>query len=278
VQMGVHDINLYGLLGITARPVNIANGSGLIAANILTKCAVDSYPVFPFLFILIYFFGCIYVIFDSLPLGVLGLEEGLEDGNNALESGQVRAEVVLDLGLVAAELGIKVLAVGAGAHGGGEEGLDHEAVVGLKGGSVGGAERVGELLGRVGLVGGEGERGEFKTTDQPEETLSGGVLLGLELVAAEILDVLRLGGGGQLTLTELLDVAEDIGLDRTKGHGQEIKHGGQGLGSVEELSGGNGFAVGLVDGDIGERRLGGRDPGLAGGDRHDGYLVGFVWR
>jgi hypothetical protein len=30
------------------------------------------------------------------------------------------------------------------------------------------------------------------------------VLLGLDLVAAEVLDVLRLGGGGKLTLTELL--------------------------------------------------------------------------
>jgi hypothetical protein len=30
------------------------------------------------------------------------------------------------------------------------------------------------------------------------------VLLGLELVAAEVLDILRLGGSSQLTLTEFL--------------------------------------------------------------------------
>ena len=40
--------------------------------------------------------------------------------------------------------------------------------------------------------------------DEPEETLGGGVLLGLDLVAAEILDVLGLGRGSELPVTDLL--------------------------------------------------------------------------
>lgn len=40
--------------------------------------------------------------------------------------------------------------------------------------------------------------------NEPEETLGGSVLLGLELVSAEILDVFGLGGGSELTFTEFL--------------------------------------------------------------------------
>ena len=40
--------------------------------------------------------------------------------------------------------------------------------------------------------------------DQPEETLSGRVLLRFDLVAAEVLDVFRLGRGGKLAVTDLL--------------------------------------------------------------------------
>lgn len=42
--------------------------------------------------------------------------------------------------------------------------------------------------------------------DQPQKTLGGSVLLRLELVAAEVLDIGGLGGGGELALTEFLDV------------------------------------------------------------------------
>lgn len=40
--------------------------------------------------------------------------------------------------------------------------------------------------------------------DEPEETLGGDVLLGGELVLDEFLQVLGLGGGGELTVTNLL--------------------------------------------------------------------------
>jgi hypothetical protein len=39
---------------------------------------------------------------------------------------------------------------------------------------------------------------------KPQETLCGGVLLGLELVSAEVLDVLGLGRSGELAVTEFL--------------------------------------------------------------------------
>ncbi len=46
--------------------------------------------------------------------------------------------------------------------------------------------------------------------DKPQETLGGSVLLGFELVADEVLDVLRLGGSGELTLTEFLSEAKRV--------------------------------------------------------------------
>ena len=102
--------------------------------------------------------------FFDLPLGVRGLKEALEDGDDLVEGGEVGAQVTLDLGLVAAELGVEVLAVGAGAHGGAEDGLDEEAVVGLEGGGVGGAEGIGKLLAGVSLVLAEGNAGELEAT------------------------------------------------------------------------------------------------------------------
>lgn len=92
-------------------------------------------------------------------------------------------------------------------------------------------------LGRVG----EGEGGGRNAPDEPEETLGGGVLLGLELVPAEVLDVLRLGGGRELPIADFLqlpsaavygddpaswlgahlDVAEHVILDGGEGDGAE---------------------------------------------------------
>lgn len=46
--------------------------------------------------------------------------------------------------------------------------------------------------------------GGFGIPDKPEETLGGSVLLSLELVAAEVLDVLGLEGGGKLAVAEFL--------------------------------------------------------------------------
>lgn len=68
----------------------------------------------------------------------------------------------MDLRLVATELSIKVLAVWACRHGGGENRLDQEAVVWLKSGAVGVAEGDGELVGGLD-VRGEREAGEFET-------------------------------------------------------------------------------------------------------------------
>lgn len=62
------------------------------------------------------------------------------------------------------QLGVEILAVGAGTHGGAEDRLDEPAMVRLEGGSVGGAEGVGELLRRAGDVGAEGNTGELKAT------------------------------------------------------------------------------------------------------------------
>lgn len=62
-------------------------------------------------------------------------------------------------------------------------------------------------LGWIGLgerVGGAGEREGGGVPDEPEETLGGSVLLGLELVPAEILDVLGLAGGRELPFADFL--------------------------------------------------------------------------
>lgn len=104
------------------------------------------------------------MFFLYLPLGLLAVEELLENANNLGESSEVDLEIAVDLGAVVAELGVKVLAVGASAHGGAEDGLDEEAVVRLEGAAVGSAEGVGKLLVGLGRVGSQGEAGEFKTT------------------------------------------------------------------------------------------------------------------
>lgn len=106
------------------------------------------------------------VVVSFLPLGVLAVEEALEDADNLLEGGEVDAEFGLDLVVVVAELGVEVLAVGGGAHGGGEDRLDEEAVVGLEGVAVGVAERVGELLVGLGDVGAQGDAGELEAAKE----------------------------------------------------------------------------------------------------------------
>lgn len=90
--------------------------------------------------------------------------ESLDNGDDALKGAQPLLELLLYLSLVIAELGIKVLAVRGGAHGGAEDGLDDERVVGLEGVAVGGAERVGQLLRGVLDVLAQGLSGEVETT------------------------------------------------------------------------------------------------------------------
>lgn len=76
----------------------------------------------------------------SLPLGLLAIEEALEDPNNLGKSGKVLGEVLDNELRGLAELGVKVLAVRAGSHGGAEDRLDKEAVVRLQGIGVGSTE------------------------------------------------------------------------------------------------------------------------------------------
>ena len=98
-----------------------------------------------------------------LFLDALAVEEGLEDIDNLLESGKVLLELSADPLLVAAELAVEVLTVRAGAHGGAENGLDEEAVVGLEGDIVGGTEGGRKLLVGGGNVVGETLACELET-------------------------------------------------------------------------------------------------------------------
>lgn len=83
---------------------------------------------------------------SPLPLRLLAIEKRLDDSNDLVERSEVLAQLLLDLLLVVAELGVEVLAVGAGGHGGAEDGLDEEAVVRLERDAVGAAERVRQLV------------------------------------------------------------------------------------------------------------------------------------
>lgn len=81
---------------------------------------------------------------------------------------------------------------------------------------------------------------EGNEPDEPEEALRRSVLLPLQLVPAEVLDILRLGGSGKLPLTDFLgssqlmlqhlsrpvvggylDIAEHVILDGGKSDGAE---------------------------------------------------------
>jgi hypothetical protein len=207
-----------------------------------------------------------------LPLG-LGGNKLLKDSDDLSKRSKVGLELVLNLLRVLTELGVEVLSVGNGGHSGAEDGLDHEAVVGLQGVSVGSAERVSKLLFLVGDVFLKTLAGEVKASDEPEAALGGSVLAGLELIADEVLDSAGLSRSGSLAGTELLDVAKDILLDGTESNTTNgVEDGGQGLRSLKELGGRDSLAVGLIDRDVGERSLEGLDNSATGGvrsSRHD---------
>ena len=82
---------------------------------------------------------------------------------------------------------------------GGAEGVSELFVGVLEVESEGTAGKVEASVGKwqsvIGTIGGSGDTGMF-LPDQPEETFGGRVLLGLEFVAAEVLDVLGLSGSG----------------------------------------------------------------------------------
>lgn len=82
-----------------------------------------------------------------LPLGLLPGEELVQDGNILLQRSQPLLQLSLNLGLVVSQLLVKVGTVWSSAHGGAENGLDDERVVGLEGVSVGVTEGLGKLDG-----------------------------------------------------------------------------------------------------------------------------------
>lgn len=106
----------------------------------------------------------VHLLWLRLPLGLLAGREFLQDGHHLLQRREPGLQLLPYLRLVAAQLGVEVLPVRRGAHGGAEDRLDDEGVMRLEGVLVGAAEGVGELLGGVVDVGAEGLGGEVETT------------------------------------------------------------------------------------------------------------------
>lgn len=102
----------------------------------------------------------------SLPLGVLAIDKRLENANDLLESSQPGLELLVELVLrgVLADLLVEIGTLWAVAHGGGEDLLDNEVVVGLEGLAIGVRERGGELLAWVLGIGAECLGHEVKAT------------------------------------------------------------------------------------------------------------------
>ncbi|KAI6770938.1 hypothetical protein HG531_009793 [Fusarium graminearum] len=103
-------------------------------------------------------------LINQVVFSNMSVDERLEDVDDLGEGSKVSLEVGLNLLRVLAKLGVEVLSVGDGRHGGAEDRLDDEAVVGLQGVTVGSAERVSKLLRGVGDVALKGLAGEVKTT------------------------------------------------------------------------------------------------------------------
>ena len=101
---------------------------------------------------------------SKLPLRLFPALEFLQNADDLLQAGEPGIELLVDALLVVAQVGVERLAVGRGAHGGGEDGLDHEGVVGLEGVAVGGAEGLGELAGGSGEVVAEALGGEVEAS------------------------------------------------------------------------------------------------------------------
>jgi hypothetical protein len=74
------------------------------------------------------------------PFCLLRGQEVVQVLDNVLQAAQPSTQLFLNTRLVVTELGVEVLAVGSCAHGGTEDGLDHETVVLAEGVAVGGAE------------------------------------------------------------------------------------------------------------------------------------------
>ena len=82
------------------------------------------------------------------------------------------------------------------------------------------------------------------------------MLLRLQLINNQLLQSLRLRRRSKLALTDLVNVAHDIVLDRVEGHGTEqVEQLGELLGGVEELGRVDGVVLVGVDWDVDEGGL-----------------------
>lgn len=89
---------------------------------------------------------------------------------------------------------------------------------------------------------------------QPQQTLSSGVLLELQLIANQVLQRLGVNRTLQLASPDFLNVAGHITLDGLEGSAsKDIKESSHGFGGFKEFEGGNGMVV--FDGDIFETLL-----------------------
>lgn len=67
-----------------------------------------------------------------LPLRLLPVQEALQNSHLLLQRSQPDSQLSSNLGRVVTQLDIEVLSVRACRHSGAEDGLNHEAVVGLE--------------------------------------------------------------------------------------------------------------------------------------------------
>ena len=97
-----------------------------------------------------------------LPFRLLPPLKLLQYRHLLLQPFQPLARGGVHLGGVVAQLRVEILAVRRGGHGGAEDGLHHEGVVGLQRAGVGGAEGGRELFGWVLQVRADAEGGEVE--------------------------------------------------------------------------------------------------------------------
>ena len=100
-----------------------------------------------------------------LPFSLLPRLELLQDRHLLLQRLQPLPRRRVHLRGVVSQLSVKVLAVRRRGHGGAEDGLHHEGVVGFQRVAVGGAEGGGELVGGVLEVGADALRGEVEAAE-----------------------------------------------------------------------------------------------------------------
>lgn len=122
------------------------------------------FPLFLYLYMYIIFLLCSTQ--NALPLGILAINKRLEDANDLVQRSQPGLELLIKLLWwgVLADLLVEISTLWAVAHGSGEDLLDDEVVVGLKGLAVGVGEGGGELLCRGLGVGAEGLGHKVKAT------------------------------------------------------------------------------------------------------------------